>query len=250
MPGSALSVANPNVVLNTAVAEALDQICEKLETFAPDNFELETRKYIKELLSAHRRIVFNGNGYTDDWVQEAERRGLYNLKSLPDAMPSLIAPKNKELFMKHHVFTESEIESRYEIYLENYSKTIRIEALTMIEMVKKDFTEGLFKYQASITDTALSKKQLVPGMACELETRILTLLDREAQEIGKGVEKLEKDLAETESITDSLEQAKAYHEKVLSDMDALRVHVDAAEAMIPENDLPYPTYSKLLFSLR
>ena len=250
MPGSSLSVADPNIVLNTAVAEALDQITAKLETFAPETFEEDTNKYIKELLDKHRRIVFNGNGYTDEWVEEAEKRGLYNLRSLPEAMPRLVAEKNKELFIKHKVFTETEIDSRYEIFLENYSKTIRIEALTMLEMVKKDFTEGLLKYQTEVTATALSKKQLIPGAACALETDILTKLDAEADEIRKGVEKLSADLSETEKLEDSLAMAKAYHDKVLSDMDALRVHVDAAEAMIPESALPYPTYSKLLFSLR
>ena len=250
MPGSSLSVADPNIVLNTAVAEALDQITAKLETFAPETFEEDTNKYIKELLDQHRRIVFNGNGYTDEWVEEAEKRGLYNLRSLPEAMPRLVADKNKELFIKHKVFTETEIDSRYEIFLENYSKTIRIEALTMLEMVKKDFTEGLFKYQTEVTATALSKKQLIPGAACALETDILTKLDAEAEEIRKGVLKLSADLSETEKLEDSLAMAKAYHDKVLSDMDALRVHVDAAEAMIPESALPYPTYSKLLFSLR
>ncbi len=250
MPGSSLSVADPNIVLNTAVAEALDQITAKLETFAPETFEEDTNKYIKELLDQHRRIVFNGNGYTDEWVEEAEKRGLYNLRSLPEAMPRLVAEKNKELFIKHKVFTETEIDSRYEIFLENYSKTIRIEALTMLEMVKKDFTEGLLKYQTEVTATALSKKQLIPGAVCALETDILTKLDAEADEIRKGVEKLSADLSETEKLEDSLAMAKAYHDKVLSDMDALRVHVDAAEAMIPESALPYPTYSKLLFSLR
>ena len=250
MPGSSLSVADPNIVLNTAVSEALDQITAKLETFAPETFEEDTSRYIKELLDQHRRIVFNGNGYTDEWVEEAEKRGLYNLRSLPEAMPRLVAEKNKELFIKHKVFTETEIDSRYEIFLENYSKTIRIEALTMLEMVKKDFTEGLFKYQTEVTATALSKKQLIPGAACALETDILTKLDAEAEEIRKGVLKLSTDLSETEKLEDSLAMAKAYHDKVLSDMDALRVHVDAAEAMIPESALPYPTYSKLLFSLR
>ena len=250
MPGSSLSVADPNIVLNTAVSEALDQITAKLETFAPETFEEDTSRYIKELLDQHRRIVFNGNGYTDEWVEEAEKRGLYNLRSLPEAMPRLVADKNKELFIKHKVFTETEIDSRYEIFLENYSKTIRIEALTMLEMVKKDFTEGLFKYQTEVTATALSKKQLIPGAACALETDILTKLDAEAEEIRKGVLKLSADLSETEKLEDSLAMAKAYHDKVLSDMDALRVHVDAAEAMIPESALPYPTYSKLLFSLR
>ena len=250
MPGSSLSVADPNIVLNTAVAEAIDQIADRLSGTAPENIEEEAGKLIKELIEKHRRIVFNGNGYTDEWVEEAEKRGLFNLKSLPEAMPRLIAEKNKQLFIKHHVFTESEIDSRYEIFLENYAKTIRIEALTMLEMVKKDFTEGLLKYQTEVTATALSKKQLLSDAACTLETGILAKLDAEAAEISKGVEKLEKDIHDTEGLSDSLSQAKAYHDKVLSDMEELRAHVDHAESMIPESCLPYPTYSKLLFSLR
>ena len=250
MPGSSLSVADPNIVLNTAVAEAIDQIADRLSGTAPENIEEEAGKLIKELIEKHRRIVFNGNGYTDEWVEEAEKRGLFNLKSLPEAMPRLIAEKNKQLFIKHHVFTESEIDSRYEIFLENYAKTIRIEALTMLEMVKKDFTEGLLKYQTEVTATALSKKQLLSDAACTFETGILAKLDAEAVKISKVIEKLEKDLHFTEGLGDSLSQARAYHDKVLSDMEELRAHVDHAESMIPESCLPYPTYSKLLFSLR
>ncbi len=250
MPGSSLSVADPNIVLNTAVAEALDQICEKLEGVDPKDLEKEAMKLVKKLLKKHRRIIFNGNGYTDEWVAEAEKRGLYNLKSLPEAMPQIKAKKNKELFEKHHVFTEIEIDSRYEIYLENYSKTIRIEALTMLEMVKKDFTDGLMAYETALTDTAIQKKQVLAGAKCTLETSILTKLDAASEAIGLAVEKLEKDLAETQKITDSLALATAYHDTILADMDALRAPVDAAEEMIPETYLPYPTYSKLLFSLR
>ena len=250
MPGSSLSVADPNIVLNTAVAEALDQICAKLEHVDPKDLETEAMKFVKELLKKHRRIIFNGNGYTDEWVAEAEKRGLYNLKSLPEAMPQIKAKKNKELFEKHHVFTEIEIDSRYEIYLENYSKTIRIEALTMLEMVKKDFTDGLMAYETALTDTAIQKKQVLAGAKCTLETSILTKLDAASEAIGLAVEKLEKDLAETQKITESLALATAYHDIILADMDALRAPVDAAEEMIPETYLPYPTYSKLLFSLR
>ena len=250
MPGSSLSVADPNIVLNTAVAEALDQICEKLADVDKKDLETEAMKLVKKLLKKHRRIIFNGNGYTDEWVAEAEKRGLYNLKSLPEAMPQIKAKKNKELFEKHHVFTEIEIDSRYEIYLENYSKTIRIEALTMLEMVKKDFTDGLMAYETALTDTAIQKKQVLAGAKCTLETSILTKLDAASEAIGLAVEKLEKDLAETQKITDSLALATAYHDTILADMDALRAPVDAAEEMIPETYLPYPTYSKLLFSLR
>ena len=250
MPGSSLSVADPNIVLNTAVAEALDQICAKLEHVDSKDLETEAMKLVKKLLKKHRRIIFNGNGYTDEWVAEAEKRGLYNLKSLPEAMPQIKAKKNKELFEKHHVFTEIEIDSRYEIYLENYSKTIRIEALTMLEMVKKDFTDGLMAYETALTDTAIQKKQVLAGAKCTLETSILTKLDAASEAIGLAVEKLEKDLAETQKITDSLALATEYHDTILADMDALRAPVDAAEEMIPETYLPYPTYSKLLFSLR
>ena len=250
MPGSSLSVADPNIVLNTAVAEALDQICEKLADVDKKDLEEEAMKLVKKLLKKHRRIIFNGNGYTDEWVAEAEKRGLYNLKSLPEAMPQIKAKKNKELFEKHHVFTEIEIDSRYEIYLENYSKTIRIEALTMLEMVKKDFTDGLMAYETALTDTAIQKKQVLADAKCTLETNILTKLDAASEAIGLATEKLEKDLAETQKITDSLELATAYHDTILADMDALRAPVDAAEEMIPETYLPYPTYSKLLFSLR
>ena len=250
MPGSSLSVADPNIVLNTAVAEALDQISAKLEGVDKKDLEEEAMKLVKKLLKKHRRIIFNGNGYTDEWVAEAEKRGLYNLKSLPEAMPQFKAEKNKELFEKHHVFTEVEIDSRYEIYLENYSKTIRIEALTMLEMVKKDFTDGLMAYETALTDTAIQKKQVLEGAKCTLETSILKKLDAASEAIGLAVEKLEKDLAETQKITDSLALATAYHDTVLADMDALRAPVDAAEEMIPETYLPYPTYSKLLFSLR
>ena len=250
MPGSSLSVADPNIVLNTAVAEALDQISAKLEGVDKKDLEEEAMKLCKKLLKKHRRIIFNGNGYTDEWVAEAEKRGLYNLKSLPEAMPQFKAKKNKELFEKHHVFTELEIDSRYEIFLENYSKTIRIEALTMLEMVKKDFTDGLMAYETALTDTAIQKKEVLTDAKCTLETNILKKLDAASEAIGVGVEKLEKDLAETQKLTDSLELATAYHDKVLADMDALRAPVDAAEEMIPETYLPYPTYSKLLFSLR
>ena len=250
MPGSSLSVADPNVVLNTAVAEALDQISAKLADVPKEQLEEAAFKLCKELLKEHRRIIFNGNGYTDAWVEEAEKRGLYNLKSLPEAMPQFKAQKNKDLFEKHHVYTEVEIDARYEIYLENYSKTIRIEALTMLEMVKKDFTDGLMAYETALTDTAIQKKQVLNGAKCTLETSILTKLDAASEAIGAAVEKLESDLAATAEITDSLELATAFHDKVLADMDALRAPVDAAEEMIPETYLPYPTYSKLLFSLR
>ena len=143
MPGSSLSVANPNIVLNTAVAETLTQIYDRLKDVASDQMDDAIHVLLKELLAQHGRILFNGNGYTDEWVEEAHRRGLADLKSLPEAMPSFISEKSVDLFTKHHIFTKEEIESRYEILLENYAKTIHIESLTLQEMVRKDFTAGL-----------------------------------------------------------------------------------------------------------
>jgi glutamine synthetase len=251
MPGSSLSIADPNIILNTAFADALDDIYDKVKEFiGKPEFETRLRATLKDLLKEHRRIIFNGNGYSDAWVKEAEKRGLYNLKSLPEALPYLVADKNMKLFEKHHIFTETEIRSRYEVYLENYSKTIHIEALTMSEMVKKDFTTGLIAYENAVATEAARKNAVLKESVSKLEEKILKELDGYSEKIGTGVEKLEKDLKKVEKITDSLELAKSYHDVILKDMDDLRKPVDAAEAMIPEAYLPYPTYSKLLFASR
>ena len=251
MPGSSLSIADPNIILNTAFADALDDIYDKVKEFiGKPEFETRLRATLKDLLKEHRRIIFNGNGYSDAWVKEAEKRGLYNLKSLPEALPYLVADKNMKLFEKHHIFTETEIRSRYEVYLENYSKTIHIEALTMSEMVKKDFTTGLIAYENAVATEAARKNAVLKESVSKLEEKILKELDGYSEKIGTGVEKLEKDLKKVEKITDSLELAKSYHDVILKDMDDLRKSVDAAEAMIPETYLPYPTYSKLLFASR
>ena len=251
MPGSSLSIADPNIILNTAFADALDDIYDKVKEFiGKPEFETRLRATLKDLLKEHRRIICNGNGYSDAWVKEAEKRGLYNLKSLPEALPYLVADKNMKLFEKHHIFTETEIRSRYEVYLENYSKTIHIEALTMSEMVKKDFTTGLIAYENAVATEAARKNAVLKESVSKLEEKILKELDGYSEKIGTGVEKLEKDLKKVEKITDSLELAKSYHDVILKDMDDLRKPVDAAEAMIPETYLPYPTYSKLLFASR
>ncbi len=177
MPGSSLSVANPNIVLNTAVAETLTQIYDRLKDVASDQMDDAIHVLLKELLAQHGRILFNGNGYTDEWVEEAHRRGLADLKSLPEAMPSFISEKSVDLFTKHHIFTKEEIESRYEILLENYAKTIHIESLTLQEMVRKDFTAGLVQYMKDVTNEALKKRDLLPDSRCSYESRILQKLD-------------------------------------------------------------------------
>ena len=242
MPGSSLSVANPNIVLNTAVAETLTQIYDQMDD--------AIHVLLKELLAQHGRILFNGNGYTDEWVEEAHRRGLADLKSLPEAMPSFISEKSVDLFTKHHIFTKEEIESRYEILLENYAKTIHIESLTLQEMVRKDFTAGLVQYMKDVTNEALKKRDLLPDSRCSYESRILQKLDETSEQILAALDTLEADTKKAEGIDDILAQAAFYQETILAEMETLRGWTDQAEAIIPDQYLPYPTYEQMLFSLR
>ncbi len=249
MPGSALSVADPNIVLNTAVAEELRRMYDKLKDVAADKLEEEVTKLLRSMLLDHKKVLFNGNGYTDEWIEEAEKRGLYNLKSLPQAMPRLVADKNKKLFTDHGIYTDAEVEARYEINLENYSKTIHIESLALQEMVRKDFTGSLVSYMKDLTEEALQKKSLL-GDGATYEADVLKKLDAEAVSIGKSLAKLTEDTAKAEAMDDELAKATSYYETILSDMDVLRASVDAAESLIPEKYLSYPTYGQLLFSLR
>ena len=250
MPGSSLSVANPNIVLNTAVAETLTQIYDRLKDVASDQMDDAIHVLLKELLAQHGRILFNGNGYTDEWVEEAHRRGLADLKSLPEAMPSFISEKSVDLFTKHHIFTKEEIESRYEILLENYAKTIHIESLTLQEMVRKDFTAGLVQYMKDVTNEALKKRDLLPDSRCSYESRILQKLDETSEQILAALDTLEADTKKAEGIDNILSQAAFYQETILAEMETLRSWTDQAEAIIPDQYLPYPTYEQMLFSLR
>ena len=250
MPGSSLSVANPNIVLNTAVADKLTVIYDRLCDVDPAHMEDEVHAVLKEMLTKHKRILFNGNGYTDEWVEEAGRRGLANLVSLPDAMPHFISDKSIGLFTKYGIFTKEEIYSRYEILLENYAKTVHIEALTLMEMVRKDFTTGLVRYMKDVTTEALKKRDLLPGSKCTYESEILKTLDETSEQILLAMEALAADTSKAEGIEDILEQAKFYHETVLAEMEVLRSWTDKAEAIIPDEYLPYPTYERMLFSLR
>ncbi len=250
MPGSALSVANPNIVLNTAVADALLDIYEELKETPPEELNGKLMEVLRSRLKAHKKVLFNGNGYTEEWVEEAARRGLDNLKSLPDAMPRWISDKSVSLFTRHGILTREEIFSRYDILLENYVKAIHIESLTMQDMVRKDFTEGLLAYMKDLTQEAAQKKALLPELACFLETERIRQLDEAAGAMMKALCRLEADTAAAEQEEDLLARAKCYESTVLADMDALRSIVDGAELLIPDDYLPYPTYSRLLFSLR
>ena len=249
MLGSEASVANPNIILNTAVAECVHQFAEQLKNVPEDKMEDAIHELIKKTIIDHKCVIFNGNGYTDEWIEEAEKRGLFNLKSTPDALPQWIADKNIELFTKYHIFTKEEIESRYEIWLESYSKILNIESNTMVEMVQKDFLPSVFAYIDKVAATAVAKKSVVSDVSTASEGKLIKELSQLADEISTGLETLKADTAKALATEDPLANAKAYQTVVLSDMDELRKSVDAAETLIPDALLPYPTYDKLLFSV-
>ena len=249
MLGSEASVANPNIILNTAVAECVHQFAEQLKDVPEDKMEDAIHELIKKTIIDHKRVIFNGNGYTDEWIEEATKRGLFNLKSTPDALPQWIADKNIELFTKYHIFTKEEIESRYEIWLESYSKILNIESNTMVEMVQKDFLPSVFAYIDKVAATAVAKKSVVSNVSTASEGKLIKELSQLADEISTGLETLKADTAKALATEDPLANAKAYQTVVLSDMDELRKSVDAAETLIPDALLPYPTYDKLLFSV-
>lgn len=247
MLGSTFSIAGPNIVLNTIVAEELRQFADTLEKST--NFDEDLNTLIKNTIRDHKRIIFNGNNYSDDWIEEAEKRGLLNLKTTPDALPYFIHSKNIELFTKHHVFSESELYSRYEILMENYCKTIHIEALTMIDMVKKYIIPSVLSYQGEIAEIANSKKQLIPTLQCELEEKLLHNLSRLGNYLYAKLDTLETSVLNAKNHSDLLESAKYYRESIFINMQHLRGVVDELETLIGKDHWPLPTYGELLFSV-
>ena len=251
MLGSSSSVANPNIILNTAVAEVLHQFYEELKDVPADKMDTAVHELLKKTVIDHKRVIFNGNGYTDEWIEEAEKRGLYNLVSTPDALPHFIDEKNEKLLTSHHIFTDAELHSRYEIKLDNYVKTLHIEAGTLAEIIQKDLLPSITTYMEKIAQTAALKKSVVPDISVSAEASLLTQLTELSETMTKDLETLKKDtaMAEYESGKDLLKSAKLYQSVVLSDMEKVRASADAAEVLIPDSILPYPTYGKLLFSI-
>ncbi len=251
MLGSSSSVANPNIILNTAVAEVLHQFYEELKDVPADKMDTAVHELLKKTVIDHKRVIFNGNGYTDEWIEEAEKRGLYNLVSTPDALPHLIDEKNAKLLTSHHIFTDAELHSRYEIKLDNYVKTLHIEAGTLAEIIQKDLLPSITTYMEKIAQTAALKKSVVPDISVSAEASLLTQLTELSETMTKDLETLKKDtaMAEYETDKDLLKSAKLYQSVVLSDMEKVRASADAAEVLIPDSILPYPTYGKLLFSI-
>ena len=245
--GSSASVATPNIILNTAVAEALSQFYEKLKDVAPDKMDEAVHALIKETIIAHKRVIFNGNGYTEEWVREAERRGLYNLKSTPEVLPRLLDEKNVKLFTKHGIFTETEIKSRYEILIENYTKILHIEACTLRDMLYHDFMPAAEKFMDSLAGEILRKKQVSEKLPAIAQSKLLERISENYEALYEAATKLEADIKKAEGMGEDIEAARFYHDPVFEDMQKAREIADEIEKYMPDECLPYPTYSKLLF---
>lgn len=245
MLGSSASVSGPNIMLNTIVADALNVLVDKIE--GADDVNEAVYAVVRDVYNAHKRIIFNGNGYSDEWVAEAARRGLLNLKSTPECLPLLADSKNVELLAKYGIFTPEETTSRVHILLENYSKTIAIEADAALDMLYKDILPGIEAYVSDLTKAALRKKQA--GITSSFEVDFAGKISDIASEIYERAEKLMFVKKEVAAIDSENEKATAYHEQVLAAMQALREKVDEVEPLIAQKYLTYPTYGQLLFGV-
>ena len=245
MIGSSASVSGPNIMLNTIVADALNVLVDKIE--GADDVNEAVYAVVRDVYNAHKRIIFNGNGYSDEWVAEAARRGLLNLKSTPECLPLLADSKNVELLAKYGIFTPEETTSRVHILLENYSKTIAIEADAALDMLYKDILPAIEAYVSDLTKAALRKKQA--GITSSFEADLAGKISDIASEIYERAEKLTFVKKEVAAIDSENEKATAYHEQVLAAMQALREKVDEVEPLIAQKYLTYPTYGQLLFGV-
>ena len=249
MLGSSNSIACANIMLNAAVAESLKIYADRLEN--ADNFEIALHKMIKKTIKDHKKIIFNGNGYDDAWIKEAtEKRGLLNLRTTPDAMPAMLSEKNVKMLTSHKIFSPAELHSRYEILLENYSKTVNIEALTMVDMAKKEILPAVEKYTKSLADTLAAKKAAVAGLPCKYETAAVTKLSELSDSIADATDDLKAEIEKFQAIEDVTEAANDIRDVILGKMDALRAVCDEAETITAKEFWPFPTYSDLLFSVK
>ena len=245
MVGSADSIASPNTTLNAIVAEAFCEAADILEK--ADDFDMAVHDLIKKYLTEHQRIIFNGNGYSDEWVAEAERRGLPNIKSMIEAAPTLTTDKAVKLFEKFHIFTKVELESREEIIYETYAKTINIEALTMIDMAGKDIIPAVSAYTGDLANTVLAVKEA--GATASTQTELLKEVDELLGEAKTALKTLQDETAKASSIEDVKEQAFYYKDTVKDAMDALRAPVDKLEMVVDSSIWPMPTYGELMFEV-
>ena len=246
--GSSNSIACCNIMLNAAVAESLKQYADRLE--GAENFETALHSLIKEVIGRHERILFNGNGYSEEWVKEAtEIRGLSNLKTTPDAMPHLLDKKNMDMLMSHKVFTETELHSRCEIMLENYCKTVNIEGHTMVDMVRKNYLPAIEHYLQRLAQTTALMKSVSSNVKCNYEISTMERLSELTDYILERVKDLELALDDLKKYDDVMKTSEAIRDDVIPKMEHLRKHVDEAEMLASEECWPFPSYGKLLFSV-
>ena len=245
MPGSAENLSDANTILNTAVAKELKGYADELE--GAEDFTSATIALIKRTIRDHRRVIFNGNGYTAEWEEEAARRGLPNKKNTPAALPALIDPKNIQLMEDFGVLTKIEMESRYEVEMEHYSKIINIEALTMLEMARKQLLPAINAYMSEVANTAASKLAVSEAISVRSETKTLTRLSTDADAMSDAIDALQAAVDTAEAMTDESAKAVSFHDDVLPKMDALRAAADDAETICGEDYWPLPSYSKMLY---
>ncbi len=245
MPGSSMNISDANTVLNTAVAKELKGYADELEK--AEDFDKAVIALVRRTLRDHKRIIFNGNGYGDEWPIEAEKRGLFNLKSTVDALPCMISPKNIALFSEFGVMSEAEVHSRYEVELEHYSKLLHIEALTMLEMARKQLLPAVNTYMAEVAGSAATKLSVSEKISVRSETKTLEALSAQADAMSDGVDALEAAVAKAEACSDSLATARCYHDEVIPAMGTLRAAADKAETLCSEEIWPLPSYSRMLY---
>ena len=245
MPGSAENLSDCNTILNTAVAKELKGYADELEK--ADDFTSAAIALVKRTIRDHRRVIFNGNGYTAEWEEEAAKRGLPNKKNTPSALPALIEPKNIALMEDFGVLTKVEMESRYEVEMEHYSKIINIEALTMLEMARKQLLPAVNAYMSEVANTAASKLAVSENLSVRSETKALTRLSADADAMSDAVDELQAAVDAAKALSDESAKAVAFHDDVLPKMDALRAAADDAETICGEDYWPLPSYSKMLY---
>ena len=248
MVGSSNSIACANIMLNSAVAESLRVFADKLE--GAEDFDGALHELIKSCITAHKRIIFNGNGYDDSWIKEAtEKRGLLNLRTTPDCMPAVLSAKNMDMLIRHRVFTEAEIRSRYEIMMENYCKTVSIEAHTMVDMAKKEILPAIEAYTIELSDAVRAKKAADAGASCRYEEKRIRRLSALLEQIDDAVDELESTLVTLSMSADITAQANFIRDEIIPKMSLVRVPADEAETLTAEKYWPFPTYGELLFGV-
>ena len=247
MVGSTQSIADPNTVLNTIVAEVLCDMADKLE--AAEDLPMALHDMIKDTIAAHKRIIFNGNGYSDEWVAEAERRGLPNIKCMVDAVPALVKPEAVDIFEKHGVYTKAEMESRAEVMYETYSKTINIEALTMIDMAKKQIVPATIKYQTSLAESVNAIKAASSAVDTSVQEALMADISTNLKDMYAALAHLEEVAGKAEAMEEGAEQGHYYHDVVFAAMDELRKPADKLEMLVAKSAWPFPSYGDLIFEV-